>query len=336
MKAIVWTKPNEIELKEVPIPQPKEGWALVKTAYGGICGSDITIKSGKHPRAKAPLILGHELVGTIVELNGKSNLSEGERVVLEPLLACGECTPCKNGFDHVCENLKLLGVETDGGFAQYFVAPIERLYKINSAVTDQQAALAEPLAVAVHSVNYAKPKADSKAVVIGAGPIGLLIALVLKAKGVASIYLSELDEHRLKLAQSLGFKTIDAKKEDPVKTILELTDGKGCDLTFDAAGFPAVGMQIIPMTAIKGKIIMAALHKQPCEVFFRDLSYKEVLIQGIRIYAKGDFKEAVELLETKKVDVTPLISHQFSSDNYKEAFVAAQNSSQSCKVIIGF
>lgn len=329
-------KSNEIELKEVPIPQPKEGWALVKTSYGGICGSDITIKSGKHPRAKAPLILGHELSGTIVKLNGNSNLAEGDRVVLEPLLSCGECKPCKNGFDHVCENLKLLGVETDGGFAQYFVAPIQRLYKISSAVTDQQAALAEPLAVAVHSVNYANPKADSKAVVIGAGPIGLLIALVLKARGVSSIYVSEIDDHRLKLAQILGLKTIDAKKEDPVKAVLDLTEGKGCDLTFDAAGFPAVGMQIIPMTAIKGKIIMSALHKQPCEVFFRDLSYKEVLIQGVRIYAKGDFKEAVELLETKKVDVEPLISHQFSSENYKEAFAAAQNSSESCKVIIGF
>lgn len=341
MKALVWTEPGKIELRDVPVPRPLAGWALVKTAYGGICGSDITITAGKHPRAKAPLILGHEVSGTIMEINredvsGSIDLKEGHRVVLEPLLSCGHCTPCKKGYDHVCENLKLTGVEADGGFAEYFVAPLHRLYGISSRVSDEEGAVTEPLSVAVHSVNYGEPTPESSAVILGAGPIGLLIGLVLKAKGLKSIWVSEVDDHRLDLAKSLGLGVIDAKSTDPVKKILELTDGKGCDITFDAAGFPAVGMQIVPMTAIKGRVVMTALHKQPCEIFFRDLSYKEVLIQGVRIYAKGDFAEAVELLESGKVDVKPIISHHFTMGEFETAFTAARNSSESCKVIMKF
>jgi (R,R)-butanediol dehydrogenase/meso-butanediol dehydrogenase/diacetyl reductase len=336
MKAIVWLSPGEIDLIEVPKPKAKLGWAVVKTSFGGICGSDITIKNGKHPRAKAPLILGHELAGTIEEIEPNSRLAIGDRVVLEPLLSCGKCQPCLHGHDHVCENLKLLGVEADGGFAEYFLAPINRLYKISDKVNDQESSLAEPLAVAVHSVNYANPKKEDNAVIIGAGPIGLLIGLVLKARGIKSVWVSEIDSHRLELAKQLGLGTINPLEVDPVEQVLKLTNGKGSNLTFDAAGFPAVGMQIVPMTAIKGKVIMAALHKQPCEVFFRDLSYKEILIQGVRIYAKGDFAEAVTLLEEGKVDVKPLISHQFKKEDFKKAFDAAQKASESCKVIIGF
>lgn len=341
MKALVWTEPGKIELREVPVPRPQAGWALVKTAFGGICGSDITITAGKHPRAKAPLILGHELSGTIIEINREGvkephALKEGDRVVLEPLLSCGTCGPCLKGHDHVCERLKLSGVETDGGFAEYFVAPMHRLYGVASHISDEEASLAEPLSVAVHSVNYGDPTPDSSAVILGAGPIGLLIGLVLQAKGVKSIWVSEVDDHRLALAKSLGLGVIDAKNTDPVKRILELTDGRGCDITFDAAGFPAVGMQIVPMTAIKGKVVMVALHKQPCEVFFRDLSYKEVLIQGVRIYAKGDFSQAMDLLAKKKVDVKPLISHTYDMTEFEKAFASARNSSESCKVIMKF
>lgn len=341
MKALVWTEPGKIELREVAVPRPPAGWALVKTAFGGICGSDITITAGKHPRAKAPLILGHEVSGAIIEINGEglsgqSELKEGDRIVLEPLLSCGTCGPCRKGYDHVCENLKLSGVESDGGFAEYFVAPMHRLYGVADHITDEEASLAEPLSVAVHSVNYGEPTSESKTVILGAGPIGLLIGLVLKARGVKSIWVSEIDDHRLALAQSLGLEVIDAKNVDPVKRILELTDGKGCDITFDAAGIPAVGMQVVPMTAIKGKVVMVALHKQPCEVFFRDLSYKEVLIQGVRIYAKGDFTQAMELLAQKKVDVKPLISHRYPMEDFEKAFASARNSSESCKVIMRF
>ncbi|NQT58784.1 MAG: alcohol dehydrogenase catalytic domain-containing protein [Bacteroidetes bacterium] len=341
MRAIVWKEPGKVEIQEVPKPIPPESWALIKTIYGGICGSDITIKAGKHPRAKAPLILGHEMVGIVIQTNGnyqytgtERSILAGDRVVVEPLLACKECRPCKTGNEHVCEKLQLLGVETDGGFAEFFIAPMERLYAVPDQVTDQQAALAEPLSVAVHAVNYGLPSPEKTAVILGAGPIGLLIGLVLRAKGIKEFWISEIDDQRLALAESLGFNTIDAKVGDTAETIKALTNGRGVDITFDAAGVPPVGMQIVQMTAILGRIIMVALHKKPCEVFFRQLSYSEQIIQGVRIYAKGDFSEAVSLLGDGYVDVSPLISHVFHFDNYQDAFLAAENSSTSCKVLI--
>ena len=341
MRALVWTGPEKVELQEVPVPVPNEGWALIRTLYGGICGSDITIKSGRHPRAKAPLILGHEMVGVVIRTNGQENydgtstpIREGDIVAVEPLLSCGLCGPCKKGSGHVCEKLRLFGVETDGGFADYFTAPMYRLYKKPDSISLEEAALAEPLAVAVHSVNTGRPEKGDHAVIIGAGPIGLLIGLVLKARGIDSFWISELDDQRLALARKLGFATIDAKKENPVETIRELTGGHGADMTFDAAGVPAAGPLLVPITAIMGRIVLTALHKKPCEVFFRQLSYGEQSILGTRIYAKGDFGEGIKLMACGAAKVLPLATHTFEMGDYENAFAAAADSSKSCKVLM--
>jgi 2-desacetyl-2-hydroxyethyl bacteriochlorophyllide A dehydrogenase len=342
MKALVWAGPGQVELREVPIPEPQEGWALVRTLYGGICGSDITIRSGQHPRAKAPLVMGHEMAGEVVKINGCGLCGEGSRILpgqlvaVEPLLSCGLCPPCKSGNGHVCEKLRLLGVETDGGFADYFTAPLHRLYRTPEHTDLREAALAEPLAVAVHAVNTGNPRPGDCGVIIGAGPIGLLIGQVLRARGIGPFWISELDGRRRGLARELGFEVIDAKAENPVDKIRELTGGHGADLTFDAAGVPSVGPQLVPITAILGRIVMVALHKKPCEVFFRQLSYGEQSIRGVRIYAKGDFAEGLRLMASGAVDLRPLVSHTFDMADYEEAFAAASDSSRSCKVVLRF
>jgi 2-desacetyl-2-hydroxyethyl bacteriochlorophyllide A dehydrogenase len=341
MRALVWTGPEKVELQELPIPRPAEGWALIRTIYGGICGSDITIRGGHHPRARPPLIMGHEMAGQVVTTNGSENyagtstpVKEGDIVAVEPLLSCGVCGPCKKGAGHVCEKLRLLGVETDGGFADYFTAPLYRLYKKPDAVSLEELALAEPLAVAVHSVNMGRPEKGDRAVIIGAGPIGLLIGETLKARGVDSFWISELDNRRLAMARKLGFSTIDAKTENPVEKILEYTKGHGADMTFDAAGVPPVGPQLVPITAIMGRIVLTALYKKPCEVSFRQLSYGEMSILGTRIYAQGDFGEGIRLMDSGKVKTVPLITHMFEMTDYENAFACAADSSKSCKVLI--
>jgi threonine dehydrogenase-like Zn-dependent dehydrogenase len=157
---------------------------------------------------------------------------------------------------------------------------------------------------------------------------------VLRAKGIRSFWISELDDQRLGLARQLGFEVIDAKVENPVDKVRELTGGHGADITFDAAGVPPVGPQLVPLTAILGRIVMVALHKKPCEVFFRQLSYGEQSIRGVRIYAKGDFAEGVRLMASRAVDVRPLVTHTFEMASYEEAFAAAADGSKSCKVLI--
>jgi 2-desacetyl-2-hydroxyethyl bacteriochlorophyllide A dehydrogenase len=279
--------------------------------------------------------------GRVSKVNGSNScyagtstpIEVGDYVAVEPLLSCGVCGPCKKGAGHVCEKLRLLGVETDGGFADYFVAPLYRLYQRPVSISLKEAALSEPLAVAVHSVNKGSPEPGDRAVILGAGPIGLLIGLVLKAKGI-QFWISELDDNRIALAKKLGFGVIDAKKDDPVKMILDLTNGHGADMTFDAAGVPSVGPQLVPITAILGRIVLTALHKKPCEIFFRQLSYGEQSIHGVRIYARGDFGEGIKLMESESVNVLPLISHTFEMEDYEQAFATAKDSSNSCKVLI--
>jgi 2-desacetyl-2-hydroxyethyl bacteriochlorophyllide A dehydrogenase len=343
MKALVWAGPGRVELRTLPVPEPEEGWALIRTLYGGICGSDITIRAGHHPRARAPLIMGHEMVGEVVKIPGSGVCGESAReiqpgrlVTVEPLLSCGECPPCRSGNGHVCEKLRLLGVETDGGFAGYFTAPLHRLYPVPREVSIQEAALAEPLAVAVHAVNTGEPRPGDYGVIIGAGPIGLLIAQVLRARGIRRLWISELDGGRLERARKLGFEVIDAGLENPVDRIRELTGGHGADITFDAAGVPPVGPQLVPITAILGRIVMVALHKKPCEVFFRQLSYSEQSIRGVRIYARGDFAEGLRLMARGELDLRPLVSHTFDMADYENAFAAAVDSSKSCKVLLRF
>jgi len=336
MKAIVWQAKNTIAIQDVPVPQAGKDEILVNVGCTGICGSDVMIISGKHPRAKTPLILGHEFMGTISALHEDkdTSLSIGQRVVVEPLLACKTCRPCKAGYEHVCESLRLLGVETDGGFAELVNVPLERVYALPDFISDEEAAIIEPLAVAVHAVDYGNPKKEDSVVILGAGPIGLLIAEVVRAAGVSRLWLCEMNPYRLEMARNLGFETVDVSKTDTVQTILELTDGHGADVTFEAAGVPATGGQIIPITGIKGRIVMTAIHKKPCEVLFQQLAYREQTILGTRIYAQGNFRKAISLVSEGKVELKPLITHTFSMEDALEAFELALRGGNFCKIVI--
>ncbi len=330
MKAIVWQAKDTITIQDVSHPQAGKDEILIKVDCTGICGSDVMIISGKHPRAKPPLILGHEFMGIIFVLpEGKdTGFSVGQRVVVEPLLSC------KTGYEHVCENLRLLGVETDGGFAEFVNVPLERIYAVPDSISDEEAALIEPLAVAVHAVDYGSPKKEDAVVILGAGPIGLLIAEVVRAAGISRLWLCEMNPYRLEMARNLGFETIDVSKADTVQTILKLTDECGADVTFDAAGVPVIGSQVIPITGIKGRIVIPAIHKKSCEVFFQQLTYREQTILGTRIYAQGDFQKAISLVSEGKVHLKPLITHIFSMENALEAFDIALKGDNFCKIVI--
>ncbi len=338
MKAVVWKAVDQISVDEVPEPDPRGGEVVVRVGYAGICGSDLTIMSGKHPRARAPLVLGHEFMGTVHSIPAGLlvPLRIGQRVVVNPLIACKTCRPCRQGYEHICERLQLIGVERNPGALTGFVsAPQpERIHPIPDSLSDRAAALIEPLAVAVHAVDYAALRDGDRAVILGAGPIGLLIAQVLRARGAGSVWLSEMDPNRLQMARRLGFQTIDAAKEDPVAAVLERTGGQGAEVTFEAAGVPATATQVIPMTGIKGRIIMTAIHKKPAEVLFRDMAYRELSILGTRIYANGDFEKAIELAGSGKVDLEPLITHVFPLERAVEAFAVARDPKVSCKVLL--
>jgi (R,R)-butanediol dehydrogenase / meso-butanediol dehydrogenase / diacetyl reductase len=338
MKAVVWKAIDTIAIEEIPEPE-RGDLPIVKVSYTGICGSDLTIKSGKHPRARTPLVLGHEFAGTIdyVPPALKKTLAVGRRVVVNPLISCKDCRPCREGNEHVCVKLKLLGVEHNPGAftARVAVPQAERIHPLPDSVPDQEGALIEPLAVAVHAVEYAQFAPGETAVVLGAGPIGLLVAQVARAAGVKTLFVVETEPARLKRAERLGFTVIDGSKSDVVERVRQLTDNAMADVTFDAAGVPATASQVIPLTGIKGRIVMVAIHKKPAEVAFRDLAYRELRILGTRIYATGNFETAIDLVASGKVDLKPLITHVLPMREALRAFDIAQNDKEACKVLIG-
>jgi len=336
MRAYVWKNTDVAEVQDMPVPVPEKDQALIRVGVGGICGSDLTIISGKHPRAKAPLILGHEFMGRVERLPEAYSgaLRPGQRVTVEPLLACGTCRPCRGGNRHVCRNLRLLGVETHGGFAEFAAAPVNKVFPLADSVSDREGAMIEPLAVAVHGVDAGKPSPGDSIVVFGAGPIGLLCALVARTWGDHRVLLFERDGERIARARNLGLEVVDSSAADPVEAVMDFTGGEGADVTIDAAGVPAVGSLLIPVTGIKGRIVVVALHKSPCEVFFRQLSYGEQTILGTRIYAAGDFARALRLVEEKRIDLSGINSHSFPWSGIQEAFRVARDPSASCKVLV--
>ena len=178
MKAGTYVSPKQVEMTEREIPIPKADEALIKVSYGGICGTDMMIYHGLHPRAKAPLILGHEFSGVVEKVGENQHVKKGDKVAVEPLLSCGKCAACRNGQMHVCEKLRYIGIDKNGGFAEYTTIPVNRLHVLPESVTEKEAAMLEPLAVAIHTVRRSKLLVGDTVAILGAGPIGLLIGII--------------------------------------------------------------------------------------------------------------------------------------------------------------
>src|SRR5450759_5363201 len=229
MKAAVWAATDEVAYVDVPVPEVPAGWALVKVAYNGICGTDLSIVHGKHPRAKSPLVMGHEISGW-VERAGATGPAEGTLVTAEPLISCGKCKACRNGNSHVCRRLGLYGIDTDGGMAEYVALPPEVLHPVPDGVDPRTAALAEPLAVAVHAVDRSGMERGDVVAVYGAGPIGVLTALVARHEGARQVVITEPSPWRRDVAAGLGF-TVVPGGSTMAATLVSLTDGAGADNT---------------------------------------------------------------------------------------------------------
>ena len=336
MKASVFTGKNNIEFKEVERPVPAAGEALIRVKAAGICGTDLSIFAGKHPRAKAPLIMGHEFAGDIVSLNSNKNeeLMVGDRVTAEPLISCGECIACKSGFAYVCQNLKLYGIDRNGAFAQYVTVAIDKLYKLPDSIGYQSAALIEPIAVAVHAVRLSSLKVGDSVCVLGAGPIGLLTALVLKHSGADKIVVCEREPYRIKLAGEYGFQVIDVNKGNTIAQIMELTSGRGADIVFEAAGGASTFVTATQLCRVRGEVVMIAIPKNlvPCDIV--SLTFKELIVKGVRVYAPYDFERAINLMLNSGIDFSKLLSPPFSLESGMEAFTKAKSGEDVMRVLI--
>ena len=199
MKSIIYKGAGEVVSEEKAVPAAGAGEVLIKVAYAGICGSDMFIYQGTHPRAQAPLVMGHEFSGVIEA--GHPTLAKGTPVTVYPLLSCGQCEPCKNGTPHVCNTLKLIGIDCDGGMAEYVKVPADKVVEIPAGLNLKLGAFIEPVAVGVHAVRRSGYKPGDTAVVYGAGPIGLCVAACLSYFGASRVLVIEANPYRLEIAQ---------------------------------------------------------------------------------------------------------------------------------------
>lgn len=316
MKAIVYEGPNTIAVKDVPMPKVPEGWALVKVSHAGICGTDLNIYGGGHPRAKAPLIIGHEFSGEMAE--DAPGLPKGTRVTVYPLLSCGHCEPCQTGNTHVCNTLGLLGIDCDGGMAEYCACPIDKIIPLPDYVSDKVAAFVEPIAVTVHALRETGYVPGDNAIVLGAGTIGTATAITLRKFGATDVVISECDPARAALAQSLGFTVIDPSKVDVTAYAKEHCPAGGFDWVYDCAGVQPVADTLLDLVKVRGHIVIIASYKKPAALpLFKGMT-KETDFRFCRVYRKKDFEIATKMASDP--DYEKIITHVLPADEAQKGF----------------
>lgn len=333
----VMTAPGEIEFREVAIPEIKANQVKIKIRKIGICGSDIHVYHGKHPFTSYPVTQGHEVSGEIVELGKEvKDLRIGQKVTIQPQVVCGKCHPCRHGKYNLCEELKVMGFQTTGVASQYFVTESSKVTLLPEEMSDDEGAMIEPLAVAVHAVNRAGDVKGLKIAVLGAGPIGNLVAQAAKGMGAESVLITDISDIRLEKAKECGVAyTANTKREDFGEAMLRCFGPDKADVIYDCAGNDITMGQAIKYARKGSTIILVAVYEGMAAVDLAVLNDHELDLNTTMMYRDEDYREAIKLANEKKVLLTPMISRHFAFRDYLKAYqYIDDNRETTMKVII--
>lgn len=336
MKAAYYEGNKKFSVGESPIVHPEAGQVRMEVAYCGVCGTDLHIFLGHMDhRLTPPQVVGHEAAGTIVELGeGVTDFKVGDKVVLRPTDACGKCQTCARGDINVCPTVNFIGITSAGGFQGSWTVPAHLLHKLPDSINMVHAALVEPMAVAAHDVRFGEVKAGDYCVVIGAGPIGVLEALVCKEKG-AKVVVSEVNPARVALAKELGFEVVNPSETDLVKYVMDATDGDGADVVFEVTGSQAGAEMMTKLPRTHGRIVIVAIFAEPKMVDLRTILWREYTVVGARNYVKQDFDEAIRLVAEANMPLDKIVSEIRPIDRVQETFEEiASGSANFMKVLI--
>jgi 2-desacetyl-2-hydroxyethyl bacteriochlorophyllide A dehydrogenase len=292
----------------VPV-EPGPGEVRLSVAYTGICGTDLHVIHGHMDhRVAVPGVIGHEMSGRIAALGPRvTGWSVGDPVTVMPLAWCGRCPACRAGHTHICHRLTFMGIDSPGSMQSSWTVPAGVLVSLPSDLPLHQAALVEPTAVAVHDVRRARLRRREKVVVVGAGPVGLLIALVARVAG-ADVLVVELDAHRRRIGADLGLRMLDPNGDDVAGAVREWTLDAGAAAAFEVSGSAAGVALATNVLATRGRLVLVAIHPTPREVDLHRFFWRELTLIGARVYQRADFERAVELVARGDVPVQPLIS----------------------------
>lgn len=286
-----------IDIRDAEPKPPSPGEVQIDVAYTGLCGTDLHILHGNmDARVETPLVFGHEMSGTIAAIgDGVEGWKVGDKVTVMPLDWDDTCPACLAGNQHICQNLNFIGIDSPGSLQARWNVPANTLVSVPAAVPLQHAALVEPVAVAVHDVRRSELTAGQKAVVIGGGPIGTLIATVARHTG-AEVAVIEIDAERRNQAEELGFTTIDPTATDQVAWVEDWTGGAGADVVFEVSGAAAAVQGMTALAKVRGTIVVVAIHPTPRPVDLQRVFWRELRLLGARVYQRADFETAVELI----------------------------------------
>ncbi|MEM6314603.1 MAG: alcohol dehydrogenase catalytic domain-containing protein, partial [Planctomycetota bacterium] len=315
--------------------EPASDQVRVDVAWCGICGTDLHIYHGAmDKRVPFPMVIGHEASGVVAAIGaGVDNVAVGDAVVVRPLDVQGECTATKRGYSHISSKMKFIGIDSPGAFQSHWNVPAELLHKLPAGMDLKIAAFVEPLAVACHDIKMAKLEAGERAVVMGGGPIGMLIAMVAKAHG-ASVLLSEVNPNRLKLAESLGVSTVNPAEADVEAAVAEFTGGDGAEVVFEVSGAAAPIEMMTKLAGVRGRVVVVAIVPKPAPVDLFQVFWKELQIIGTRVYEPEDYDRAIEMLAAGQIDTDKLITGEYELSRIGEAFESLDTDNKHMKILV--
>lgn len=332
----VMVSPGEIEFREVPVPDVKPGQVLIKIIKIGICGSDIHVFHGKHPFTSYPVTQGHEVSGEIAALGeGVTGLAIGQKVTIQPQVVCGRCYPCRHGKYNLCEELKVMGFQTTGTASRYFVVEATKVTTLPEGMTFDEGAMIEPLAVAVHAIRRAGDVRGMKIAVLGAGPIGNLVAQAAKGMGAERVLMTDISDIRLAKAKECGVDfTVNTLNMDFGEALLTHFGPDRADIIYDCAGNDITMGQAVKHARKGSTIILVAVFASQAKIDLAVLNDHELDLNTSMMYRSEDYLKAIELVEERKVQLKPLVSKHFSFQNYLEAYQYIDNNRETTMKII--
>jgi len=339
MKALVIEAPGKVSFREMPVPVPKEGEALLKLLYGGICGSDLGSYRGSFAYFDYPRIPGHEFSAEIIAIGENPyGLKPGMIVTCNPYFNCGVCYSCQRGLVNCCESNQTMGCQRDGAFSEYITMPVERIYD-GKGLPPKTLALIEPFCISYHGVQQADVKPGERVLVMGAGTIGVLAAVAAKSKG-AKVWIADVAQQKLDYACSrfgLEGALLNDSADGFAGKVHEITQGRGFDVTIEAVGLPSTFQNCIDAAAFGGRVVLIGIGKKNLDFNFTAIQKKELRVCGSRNALKRDFEELIQLVKSGSVDLDRIVTNVYPFSEAPKAFGEfSENAGQMLKVLLSF
>ncbi|MBW8797423.1 MAG: alcohol dehydrogenase catalytic domain-containing protein [Streptomyces sp.] len=333
--AVRYTSARTLDTAPATASEPGPGEVELAPAYVGICGTDLHIFHGDmDARVAAPAVLGHEMAGRIVRVGpGVEEWHPDDAVTVMPLRWDDTCPACRAGHQHICQHLDFIGIDSPGAMQQRWTVPASTLIRLPATLPLDQAALVEPTAVAVHDVGRAAVKDGEKVVVVGGGPVGILIALVARAVG-AEVRVVELNAHRRLLAEELGLSTWDPAAADITELVQQWAGEAGADVAFEVSGAAGGVDTAVDVLGVRGRLCLVAIHPRPREINLHRFFWRELTLVGARLYDRSDFERAVALVADGTIPAQRLITKIVPMTEAPAAFEALESGGDVMKILV--